>query len=165
MESTAIQPKEAAEYSFQAMEALDEQQITDEMKGHIIDSFVYEVAGKTGLSWAGIKAMAERMKNQGQPISVEHMEITQSEDGMTFRAICIAKNLATGEKRTGASEQKRFYDKEMTKEVPFAYVLAGSKAQRNAIRHFLPESSITAAIDEWKSKRMVTQSKYKEVKP
>lgn len=144
---------------FQAMEALDEGQITKEMQGHIISEYVYEVQGKMGLSWAGIKAVAERMKNQGQPISVEHVDIVQSEDGATFRAIAVAKNLATGEKRTGASEQKRFYDKEQTKEIPFAYVLCGSKAQRNAIRHFIPETAIVAAIEEWKKNRQSKLSK------
>lgn len=159
MESTPTAIQTAEGSPSVAMEALDEEQIKKEMNGHIISEYVYEVQGRTGLSWAGIKAMAERMKAQGQPLSVEHVEIAESPDGSTFRAIAVCRNLMTNEKRTGAAEQPRFYDKEQTKPVPFAYVLAGSKAQRNAIRHFLPEAAIVAAIDEWKRNRQKLPSK------
>jgi len=138
---------------FTAMESLDEQQISDELRGKVLDTFVYDVKGKLGLSWAGIKAVAERMKQQGQPLSVEHVMVEESPDGTRFRAIAICKNLATGEKRTGAAEQKRFYDDAKTREIEFSYVLAVSKAQRNAIRAFLPESVITSSIEEWKDKK------------
>ena len=138
---------------FQEMDVLDEQQITEELKGHILESYFYEVQGRPGLSYAGIKAVAARYAAQGHPISVEHVEIVASEDGLSFRAIAVAKDLTTGEKRTGAAEVERWMDSDMKKPKPFAYTMAGSKAQRNAIRHFLPESVIEAAYKEFREKK------------
>lgn len=143
---------------FEEMDALDERQISDEMKGNILSEYFYEIQGKWGLSYAGIKAVAARFAAQGFPISVEHLEIVPSEDGLTYRAIAVAKNLHSGEKRTGAAEVERYLDDAHTRPKPFAYTLAGSKAQRNAIRHFLPETVIQEAYAEFKG-----QSKPRDV--
>ena len=144
---------------FVEMDVLDEKQISDELKGHVLETYFYEVQGKIGLSWAGIKAVAARYEAQGFPISVEHVEVTESPDGKTYRAIAVAKNLMTGAKRTGAAEQGKFWDPEGTKPREFAYTLAASKAQRNAIRHFLPETVIASALQEWKDKKQKLPSK------
>ena len=160
---------------FQEMDALDEQQIVAEMKGQILEQYFYtfeqwndrlkKTETKVGLSYAGIKTLARRMSEQGHPLSVVHHEEHESADGRLILATCVVQDLSTGEKRVGAAESERqmprykWENGKKTDEVivevtrPFAYTAAVSKAQRNALRMFLPEKVIEEGYKEWKTNK------------
>jgi hypothetical protein len=148
------QQKEQNEYEM--MDALDERQIVAELKGDIIEQYFYEFqqGGRlvVGISWSGIKYVARKMSEQGHPISVEDVKFNPTEKG--YLAIATAMDLATKEKRWGASEASRMVTLRSgdEKENPFALQVAMSKAQRNAIRNFIPEVAIQEGYKEWKQR-------------
>lgn len=160
-----IQAKtEGEEPGYIISEKLDEQQIVDEIRGEILEQFFYELpgSGRVGLSWSGIKFVAARMRDQGHPISVKDLDVVEAHDGRSYLARAMAVDLATNEIRWGAAEQSKFIKKsymkgndKVTEEElnPFAYVLAASKAQRNAIRNFIPEVAIQEGYQAWKANR------------
>lgn len=132
---------------------MDEKAMIEEIKGNTIPQYFYEYeqGGKTiiGISFAGVKYIASRMRDEKHPISAEHTEYTETDD--VFRAICYAKDLSTGEKRIGAAEQPKRYAN--GKDIAFAFTLAISKAERNAIRHFIDEKYIQEGYRAWKAER------------
>jgi hypothetical protein len=143
-------------------EALDEQQIVAETKGEVISQYFNEMQGinRIQLSYAGIKWVARIMAQKGEPISVEEHYVAESGDGRSWLARAKALNLKTREVRWGYAEQPRFtsqtfYSKDGSREelkpIPFAYVLAASKAQRNALRAFIPEIVVQEAYKEYKN--------------
>ena len=152
MESNPISKRtdEEGQQLAQQMDDFDESQIAEEMKGKVINEYFYEFkeAGttKVGLSFAGVKYMAGIFREQGHALSIEHTNIELSPAGDSWLGNAICKDLATGEKRGGHFEQPR---ERNGKPNPFAYTLAGSKAERNAMRHFMPESAIVKAKEEW----------------
>lgn len=153
---------------FQAMDKLDEDQIVAELKGDVIEAYFYEVndQGNTriGISYSGIKYVLARMSERGHAISVDELYVAESLDGKSYQAKAKAIDLATREVRWGTAEQPKNVRKyvwkngvksdEYTEELnPFAYVLAGSKAQRNAMRHFVAEVAIQEGYKVWKSNK------------
>lgn len=140
------------ENEFQQMERYDEAQVVQEIEGHVVlKQYFYELKnGAIGISWIGIKALSSYMSKNGMPISIVHVEREETEDA--FRYTATARLLTTGEERIGVSEQPKIM-KTSAGEVkdPFALQKALSKAQRNALRIFLPESAIEAAYQRWKS--------------
>jgi hypothetical protein len=183
--STSLERQEVRSGIFEEADRLDEDQIIAELKGKVIEEYFYEIPDKTtgkvtiGLSWAGTKWMAAKSADEGHPLSVEHVEIIESPDGLTYRAIATVKDLNTGQKLQGVYEQDRLLrrgvwegKKKVGEEIvmtpvfkngakigeeqarnQFAYTLAGSKAQRNGLRHFMPEPTIIATYKAWKEKR------------
>jgi hypothetical protein len=139
------------------MDALDEQQMIDEQKGHVIDQYFYsfKVAGREiiGCSWAGIKFIASKMASLGHPIAVTDLVIEEGQD--SYKAKAKAKDLATGEERWGVAEQAKVDEK--GRRNMFAYPIAASKAQRNALRAFISEVVIQEGYREWR-KRQATVS-------
>jgi hypothetical protein len=148
------------------MDALDEDQIVAEVKGDVIDQYFYtlpaSMGSRTGISYSGIKWICRKLAEQGEPISVEESYITESTDGRSYLARFKAVDLKTREVRWGYAEQPRYKSiKIITKEgaderlepIPFAYVIAASKANRNALRQFVPEIVIQKAYEEWKTKQ------------
>ena len=90
----------------------------------------------------------------GEPLSIVDIIKEETEDQVTVTAIC--ENLKTEERRFGiASQPKQMFLKKAQKhEVDkFAWQKALNKAQRNAIRHFLPEVVIKEAYAEWAKKK------------
>ncbi len=148
VETQSRQPAEVEVY--RQMEALDEQQIIDEQKGHVILQYFYSflVGGREiiGISWAGIKFIASKMAKQGHPIAVQDLLIEDTQD--SYKARAKAKDLATGEERWGVAEQPKV--DERGRRNMFAYPIAASKAQRNAIRCFISEVVIQEGYREWK---------------
>jgi len=142
------------------MEALDELQIVEDLKGRILQQFFYEFKVGTkggtreivGISWAGIKHIASKLMAQGHAISVP--EIKVDDVGDYLRVLARAKDTYTGEERWGASEQPKAFEGGARN--PFALPLAVSKAQRNAIKQFIPEIAIQEAYKEWKKKGAVS---------
>jgi len=151
--SNQPQIKEQENQDFQEMEKYDESQIIDEVKGHItLPKFFYELKnGSVGISWIGIKALASYMSKNGAAISIVNVEREETED--SYRFMATARLLSTGEERLGVSEQPKLMKLSDGREVkdPFALQKALSKAQRNALRIFIPESAIEEAYHRWKS--------------
>jgi hypothetical protein len=135
------------------MDALDEQQMIDEQKGHVIDQYFYSfvVGGREiiGCSWAGIKFIVSKMASLGHPIAVSELVIEEGQE--SYKARAKAKDLATGEERWGVAEQPKVDEK--GRRNMFAYPIAASKAQRNALRSFISEVVIQEGYREWKKKR------------
>jgi len=142
---------ESAGHKYALMDKLDESQVIAEMEGKTIETFFYEFTDRgqkrIGLSLAGVKYMAGVLRNQGHPLSIEHTHIEISPDGESWLGNAICEDLATHEKRAGHFEQPRKYSSGQLN--PFAYTLAGSKAERNAMRHFMPESAIVKGKEAW----------------
>ena len=134
------------------MEALDEQQITESLRGRIISRFFYEfkAAGKevVGISWAGIKQIASKMVEQGHAISVVDLRVEETDSA--YKGYAKAKDLYTQEERWGASEQNKAFSSGDRNQ--FALPLCVSKAQRNAIKQFIPEATVQEAYKEWKQR-------------
>jgi hypothetical protein len=175
---TELARKDEGQLNAERMDELDEAQIAKEMEGKVIEEYFYTFkengVTKVGLSFAGVKYMAGLMRNEGHPLSVEYTNIELSPDGSSWLGNAVVKDLATGEKRAGHFEQPKLrYEKPN----PFAYTLAGSKAERNAMRHFMPEAAIVKAKKEWESNhgnsgikdvtvesKVTEPKKYKEIK-
>lgn len=135
---------------FAAMEALDESQIVEEIKGHVIEKYFYEFSNVTGISYAGIKWLAQKLVEQGLILSIDEISFIDSPDDVVVNARC--KDLTTGRAMWGTSTcPKNMQLKDGTiKPDPFARQKALSKAQRNAIRNFIPEIAIQEGYKEWK---------------
>jgi hypothetical protein len=148
--------------AYRQMDALDEQQIIDEQKGHVIDQYFYSFSAGgreiIGSSWAGTKFIASKMASMGHPIAVTDLVIEEGQD--SYRARAKAKDLATGEERWGVAEQLKVDEKGQRNR--FAYPIAASKAQRNALRSFIPEVVIQEGYREWKKKRVITEPAKKQ---
>lgn len=158
---------------FVKYDLLDEEQIAEEIRGAVIEQYFYEfqqfdplvkkTVTKVGLAFSGVKWIAARMRDQKHPLSIIHAEVNPSPDGESWLAVAIAQDTATGEKRFGNAEQSRWIDKYRwekgvkTEEIvgrdprPFAYTLALSKAQRNALRMFMDETIIQEGYKAWKA--------------
>lgn len=145
--------KEPDSKDFEEMERYDELQVVEEVKGHItLPKFFYELKiGTVGISWIGIKALASYMSKNGAPISIVKVEREETEDA--YRFMVTARLLSTGEDRIGISEQAKMMKLSDGREVkdPFALQKALSKAQRNALRIFIPESAIEESYQRWKT--------------
>ena len=137
---------------FEAMEVLDEEQIVNEMKGHVIDKYFYEFSGVVGISWAGIKWVSRKLSDQGHGIDICDLQTTSTNDA--YEVIAIAQDINTKERRYGASTQAKMMQLRdgSEKPDPFALQKAISKAQRNAIRNFIPEIAIQEGYKEWKQR-------------
>ena len=172
---------------FEETDALDTSQIIDELKGKVSDEYFYIVTDENGkeqpgLSYAGTKWIASQMAigAKAHPLSVLHVDIVDSPDGLTYRAIATVEDTATGERRPGVYEQNKFRRKNVwganhkkigEEEVlvemyrdgkpvgkvpardPYAYTIAGSKATRNGLRAHMPETIILELFAKWKAER------------
>jgi hypothetical protein len=129
---------------FQALDRLDEEQIVAELQGAVLDEYVYSFksGGKTvtGLSWAGVKAIAARMGS----IELDLLQLVNADASY----LCVVKATAPdGSSRIGAAEQpKAMSTRNGEQPDPFALPKVTSKAQRNAIRALLPETLITELV-------------------
>lgn len=140
-----------------ALDVLDEVQIAQEMQGRVITQYFYEfpVGGTrvTGISYAGVKAIARFMAQHGEPVVIEGVEFEEFDEGGKPVIGCLARarNARTGEVRFGYAAQAEVME---TRQGPrpdaFAKVKALNKAQRNALRQFIPEVVVVEMFKEWK---------------
>jgi hypothetical protein len=185
--STTVEEREKGSRVFEETDALDTAQIIDELKGKMSDEYFYTIVdegGKeqAGLSYAGTKWIASQMAVGENPhaLSVLHVDVVDSPDGQTFRAIATVEDTATGERRPGVYEQnkyrrrnvwgekhKKIGEEEVMVEMyrdgkpigkvpardPFAYTIAASKAARNGMRSFMPEPVILKLYQQWKTNK------------
>lgn len=128
---------------FQQSELLDENQILDEMKGELLEEFVYdiEIQGRhvTNLSYAGTK---EAVRRRGK---YEILDVHIEEDKDQFRCLVKVRDLVRQIDVLGASTCE--------KSKPFAYTLTVNKAERNAYRKLIPEKLIAAMVKEFLERR------------
>ncbi len=129
--------------SYQMMDKRDEEQILAEIKGHMIEEYVYQfkAGGKlvTGVSYAGIKAMVVR--RGGYEIISD--AIIRENDYFLAKVKIQDKQLDL--QGLGLGE---CYINE-----PFARQKAMGKALRNAYRSIMDEGQFIAFIKQWKNKK------------
>lgn len=128
--------------AFQELDRRDEDQILQEIRGQLVEEFVYRinVQGKpvTNLSYSGVKEAVRRRGN------VEILDISVTESESEFRALVKVRDLTNRVDFLGGSTAE--------KAKPFAYVLALNKAERNAYAKILPAKWIAALIEDWLKK-------------
>jgi hypothetical protein len=144
-------------------EERDEKQIIAEMRGEIADSYIYSFPQGnrtiTNLAYPGVK---EAIRRRGNVAIVpcdcckKHYHVEETSD--EFRATVKIHDLRNNVQFLGISTCK--------KTVPFAYVVAANKAERNGLRKLLPEKEIALLIKEWakpaNSPRQPAQSNWKD---
>ena len=137
---------------FQIMERRDENQILGEMKGNVLEVFVYSFpqGGKqiTGLSYAGVKQIALEMGNIhcGEPIL--------QENGDSWICKVKARDIQRNLEMWGVSQQSKTMDTKWgQKPDSFCIQKAVSKSERNALRKLMPEKIIIETIKEWQSNK------------
>jgi hypothetical protein len=138
------------------LDVMDDLQISEEMSGRVLTQYFYQFPSRgaqvTGLSYAGVKAIARRLAQNGEPIDIVDAQLTRfQEDGVeVVGCLAKAKNLKTGEHRLGYSAQATTMNtRDGAKPDPFATQKALNKAQRNAIRQFIPEVVVAEMYKEW----------------
>jgi hypothetical protein len=140
-----IQPAD----QFKIMDARDENQILSELQGHYLTEFVYsfKAGGRDiiGLSWAGIKEIAYRMKG----IQIETCTIEDKAD--YWMVTCKALDIERRSSRFGVATQSKLLKRKDGNTEPddFALQKATSKAQRNAIRALIPEITAKQYINQF----------------
>ena len=148
-------PKELIE----RFDVLDDAQITLSTKGKIIQELFYEFPSRgekaVSLTYAGVKWIASMMASKGDPLTVVDLKITETEKSIMI--VSKVRRYSTGEERFGAAEQPRFDSS--GKDDPFAFAKAVSKAQRNGLKQFIPETVIQEGYKEWKRRSEVSPSK------
>jgi hypothetical protein len=125
--------------AFQEMEHRDEDQILAEIRGELVEEFVYSIQlqGKqvTNLSYAGVK---EAVRRRG---FLEILEVRTEETDKEIRALVRMRDLENRIDVLGASSAE--------KDKPFAYVLAVNKAERNAFSKLIPAKWYATLIQDW----------------
>jgi len=145
-------PEIVEQMPYSLMERKDEDQILQEIKGNVIEEFVYSFPQGnrqiTGLSYSGIKQIALKMGNIhcSEPILQENGSCWISK----VKAIDIQRNL----EMWGVSTQPKFMEMRNGAKVrdDFCVQKCVSKAERNALRKLMPEKIIIEMIKEWQKK-------------
>ena len=134
------------------MERRDEQQITQELMGQVVEEWVYYVVrnGKRipNLSYVGIKNIVREMGciRISEPVVIETRE--DSLRGKGFRAMVMATDTKTGQQVPGVSWASLFI-KNSTAIDEFAEQKAVSKSVRNAEGPLIPAKMSAKVIDKW----------------
>jgi len=140
------------ESQFQIMERRDDNQILSEMKGNVLEEFVYSFKQGdrqiTGLSYAGVKQIALIMGNIhcGEPIL--------QETGDSWICKVKATDVQRNQVRWAVSLQNKLMDTKWGKKPDsFCVQKAASKAERNALRKLMAEKTIIETIKKWQSNK------------
>lgn len=166
--------KSEDEAVFEAMDYADEEQVLAELQGRAgaIEHYVYSFRDKdgreiTGLSLSGTREAARALAlaslanpTLAQP-TVPDPPVITDETPEHIRVQATALDQRTGFRWHGFVEQEKYYLDKKTgenKRRRFAYVIATSKAQRNALRGLLPEHWIIDMI-----KTYIEQGKVKKL--
>jgi hypothetical protein len=153
LRSTSPSTSQSWDSPFSIMERKDEDQILIELKGNVIQEFVYSFKQGTreitGLSYAGTKQIALEMGNIHccEPLITE----------MNGNWVCKVKVRDTyrNMEMWGVSCQpKQMKTQWGPKDDDFALQKAVSKAERNALRKLMPEKLIVEMIKEWQLKNL-----------
>ncbi len=162
IEAKAAEAAEGQEEKMQkdalAIDMLDELQIAEEMRGRVIQQYFYEFqsGGRTvtGIALSGVKAIAHEMAKRGEPITIVEKEWSQGEDsrGLWIGVTVKARDMKTGEERFAFASQSLELRLRDGRTIPdeFARIKALNKAQRNALRWFIPEVVMVQMYRAWK---------------
>ena len=157
MSGNKLATTEAAPVSvYQVFDALDEQQIIDEIEGRIVDTWCYEVQGKTGLAKKGVDQCILEMGKGGWIFNEldERVVVDPGDDEYRLFSVKVQAfrytpngekfdmGTVTGNKRQWVYQLTRDKKKEAD---PFWYEKGVAKAFRNAKMRFIP-AEIEAAI-------------------
>jgi hypothetical protein len=142
-------PEVVEQMPYSLMERKDEDQILQEIKGNVIEEFVYSFPQGnkqiTGLSYSGVKQIALKMGN------IHCAEPILQENGSCWigkvKAIDVQRNL----EMWGVSMQPKFMELRNGAKVKddFCIQKCVSKAERNALRKLMPEKIIIEMVKEW----------------
>lgn len=142
---------------FATFDRLDDNQILAEMRGELIEEYVYRFTQDghevTGLTWKGTKEAARQMGG----VQVDLLQgPLYTEETVAF--IVKATDVKTASSRLGMKVQplaEKLLRDNTTRPDRFASEKALSKAQRNAIRALLPEDLMARLIEEYLGQRRV----------
>lgn len=169
-----IVTKSQDEEVFRAMDYADEEMVLAELQGRseALEHYVYSFTDKdgkliTGLSLSGTREAARALAlasltspTLAQP-TIPDPPLVIEETPEYIRLQCTALDQRTGFRWHGFVEQEKFYIDRETKEAKprkFAFVIATSKVQRNALRGLLPEhwilEMISAYVEQGKIKSL-----------
>lgn len=147
--SNSSNPEIVEQMPYSLMERKDEDQILSEIKGNVIEEFVYSFPQGnrqiTGLSYAGVKQIALQMGN------IHCEEPILQENGSCWickvKAIDVQRNL----EMWGVSVQPKFMELRGGQKLrdDFCIQKCVSKSERNALRKLMPEKIIISMISEW----------------
>jgi len=140
-----VSPQTAAgEATYRDFDAKDEEQILREMEGEtVLGEMVYHttIQGKpvTTLSYAGVK---EAIRQRGR-VEILSCDVTETEK--EYRALVRARDHKNKIDVLGASTAD--------KSLPFAYVLAINKAERNAFAKLIPAKMLASLVDAYQRRQ------------
>jgi hypothetical protein len=135
---------------YRVMDAEDEQMILDELQGRALGTMLYSFtqggSKVTDLSYAGVLECIRRLNAAGHQIRVaaepkpDLAEVVE-DDETYYRAVVYAFDERTGMGQFGLARQAKHKKKRngKTERDAFAETIALNKAQRNALRSFVPE--------------------------
>ena len=142
----------AIKNKFEVMDSLDEDQIIDEMKGKMIEEYVYQFMQGgvlvTGIAYAGIKHITSR---RGGYEDIE-FKVAWNEEFQEFEAWIKIRDNTNGNTAIGlAYQSKDVYSKKQNRLIPnkFAKLMAYSKARRNGLRTLMDEAPIKIFVAKW----------------
>lgn len=144
----------------QEIERRDDQQILAALGGELIEEYIYSFRDgrghrQVGLSWAGVREMAQMRGNIGID---DNPDISEADDH--FRVVVKATDyLRNVSVLAGCHQPKKMRVKVLDNQGKetgeyalvdddFAFQKALSKAQRNAIKNLMPETVIKKLMDE-----------------
>ena len=137
---------------YQVMDTFDGDQIVDELKGKMIEEYVYQFmqGGKlvTGIAYAGIKHITSR---RGGYEDID-FKVTWNEEFKEYEAWAKIRDNTNGNTAIGlAYQSKTIYSKKLGKDIPnkFAKLMAYGKARRNGLRTLMDEAPIKLFVAQW----------------
>jgi len=139
----------------QEMDRLDEDQISDELRGKTIGEYVYIPKGsnKPRLSWAGVKAVVHRMGH----IHTQDVIMKDIGDGFEGKAIVIdVRRDLQVIAFSRQSKKKQLRSGEIVDDDQ-AFLKCSSKATRNAWYQLIPAPVARQMIQEWLKKKGLAQ--------
>lgn len=135
---------------FRVLDRHDESQILDALQERVLDESLYDFGEgrnrKVDLSFSGVRECIHLMNRTGKvklriiPKSLEVEEFSE-EDEAYYRATVWAEDRVTGEAYSGTSVEPKVLKLRNGKERwdEFAHTKAVNKAERNALKKFIPE--------------------------
>lgn len=159
---------------YKLMDAEDEKQILAEMRGEIIDTFVYSFvdrSGKeiTGLSKVGIDNVCRESASKGEVFRVIDEPVIKEDDKAVNVVVKVGRYLQKPDGKEimldttfGAKREEKFRNNRFN---PFFFETAMSKAERNAKRKLMPENLIIEMIKKYKQQGKVKTVKQPQPQP
>lgn len=150
---------------FIAMDKADEQMIVEELSGQLdyAKDLVYQanIGGRsvTALSYKGIKEAIHHTIRKGMQYEIKEgfpMRVDRPDED-SIMIMMVIRNPVTGEEFAGSAQCEKT-DK-------FAMAKATSKAQRNALKSFIPEAIYAKVVEDFLQKKKARAFDVKPAQP